>query len=87
MNSFIWFSKWANFSQHLIQSLHYFDHTPSVWLLFELLLLLQQNRKYKVVNTLAYLPRLDIAMRPNNKSGLVSGNSMDHSYLLHVYPQ
>jgi hypothetical protein len=40
------------------------------------LLLLQQNRKYKVVHILAYLPRLDIAVRPNGVSGRVSGNGI-----------
>jgi hypothetical protein len=37
------------------------------------MLLLQQNRKSKVVHILAYVPRLDIAVRTNGKSGRVSG--------------
>jgi hypothetical protein len=41
-------------------------------------LLLQQNKKYKIVHILAYSPCLDIVVRPNGKSGLVSGNGMDH---------
>jgi hypothetical protein len=40
------------------------------------LLLLQQNPKYEV-HIVAYLPRLDTAVRPNDKSARVSGNSMD----------
>jgi hypothetical protein len=38
---------------------------------------LWQNRKFKA-HILAYLPGLDIAVRPNGKSGRVSGNSVDH---------
>jgi hypothetical protein len=45
---------------------------------FKPLLLFQQNRKSKIVNILAYLPRLDIAIRPNGKSGRISGNNTDH---------
>jgi hypothetical protein len=41
-------------------------------------LLLQQDRKYKPVYILAYLPQLYINIRTINKSGRVSGNSMDH---------
>jgi hypothetical protein len=37
-----------------------------------ILLLLQQNQKYKVVYILSYVPRLDIAVRSNGKSGGVS---------------
>jgi hypothetical protein len=40
--------------------------------------LLQQIKKYKVVYILAYLPRLELVVSPDGKSGLVSGNSMDH---------
>jgi hypothetical protein len=42
------------------------------------LLLLARNRKHKFVHILAYLPRFDTAVRPNGKSGRVSGNNMDH---------
>jgi hypothetical protein len=42
-----------------------------------LLLLLQQNQKYEIVHILAYLPHLDMAVKPNGKSGPVSGNNMD----------
>jgi hypothetical protein len=42
------------------------------------LLLLQQNRKYKVVHILAYLPRLDTTVIPYAKSDRVPGSSMDH---------
>jgi hypothetical protein len=42
------------------------------------LLFLQHNRKFKVVSILVYLPRLDIVLRPNGKSGCLSGNSMDY---------
>jgi hypothetical protein len=41
-------------------------------------LFFQQNRKFKVVYILAYLPRLDKAVRPSGKFDRVSGNSMDH---------
>jgi hypothetical protein len=47
-----------------------FDWFSSRFLLF------QRNKKYKVAHILAYLPCLDKAVRPNGKSGLVSGNSI-----------
>jgi hypothetical protein len=40
------------------------------------LMLLQQNRKYKCVHILAHLLSLDIAVKPNGKSGCVTENSM-----------
>jgi hypothetical protein len=40
------------------------------------LLLLQQNRNYKFTHILAYLPCLDVAVRPNGKSGCLLGNNM-----------
>jgi hypothetical protein len=43
-----------------------------------ILLLLQQNQKYKAVNILVYLPYLDTAERQNGKSCHVSGSSMEH---------
>jgi hypothetical protein len=43
------------------------------------MLLLQQNQKYKNVHILAYSPCLDMAVKPNGKSGPVLGNNMDHS--------
>jgi hypothetical protein len=36
MHSFVWLSKWISLLQHLVQSLHYFSHTPLVWLFFKL---------------------------------------------------
>jgi hypothetical protein len=42
------------------------------------LVLLQQNQKYKIVLVLAYLSCLVIGVRPNGKSGHVPGNGMDH---------
>jgi hypothetical protein len=44
-------------------------------------LLLEQNRKHKVVHVLTYLPPLGITVRPNEKSGCVPGNSVDHFQL------
>jgi hypothetical protein len=41
------------------------------------LLLLQQNRKYEV-HILAILPRLDMAVTGNAKSGRAPGSSMDN---------
>jgi hypothetical protein len=49
-------------------------YTPSVFSFWSILLLLQQNQKYKVVNILVYLPHLDLAVRLNGKSGHVSRN-------------
>jgi hypothetical protein len=40
MHCFLWFGKFVNLLQHLVQSLHYFGHTPLVWLLFNAVLLL-----------------------------------------------
>jgi hypothetical protein len=42
------------------------------------LLLLQQNWKYKVVHIQAYLPCLDIRVEQNSRSGHVSRNSVNH---------
>jgi hypothetical protein len=36
MHSFVWLSKWISLLQHRVQSLHYFSHTPLVWLVFNL---------------------------------------------------
>jgi hypothetical protein len=41
------------------------------------LLLLQQNMKYKALRIVAHLPDMDTAVIPNSKSGFVSGNSMN----------
>jgi hypothetical protein len=42
------------------------------------LLLLQENRRYKDAHVLIYLSLLDIALRPNGKFEHVLGNSMGH---------
>jgi hypothetical protein len=42
------------------------------------LLFLQQNQESNVVRVLAYLPRLDLAVKSNNKSGCAFGNNMEH---------
>jgi hypothetical protein len=42
------------------------------------LLFLQQNQKQYVVHVLAYLPRLDLAVKSNSKSGCAFGNNMKH---------
>lgn len=53
-------------------------YTVFVWLVFRLLLLLlQQNKKYKVVHILAYLSRLDIAARTNGKPCRVSAKKYE----------
>jgi hypothetical protein len=46
------------------------------------LLLIQQDRKYEDVHTLAYLLRMDIAVRQNGKSSHVSGNGTDHFHIV-----
>jgi hypothetical protein len=61
-------------SRHIASAIHpWFD-----WFPCRFSIVTSVDRKYKVVHVLAYLPSLDIAVRPNNKSGLVSGNSMDN---------
>jgi hypothetical protein len=45
---------------------------------FQAVLLLEQIKIYKVVRIMAYLPRLDVAVRPNGKFAFVSKNSMYH---------
>jgi hypothetical protein len=45
---------------------------------FQAILLFHKTGKCKLVYNVAYLSRLDRAVRPNGKSGRVSGNSMDH---------
>jgi hypothetical protein len=75
--------QWANLSQHPVQSLHFFGHTTSIWLVFNTLfffLLFQQNPKYEV-HILKYLSDFDASVKPNGKSGRVSGNSTDHFQL------
>jgi hypothetical protein len=46
-----------------------------IW--FQAVLLFQQNRKYKVVHILVYLPRFHTAGISDGKSDPVSGNNMD----------
>jgi hypothetical protein len=65
MHSFTWLSRYVDLSQHLVQSLHYFGHTPSVWLLVKPLCCCFCRIENTVFQILTYLPRLAIAVRPN----------------------
>jgi hypothetical protein len=64
--------------------LHYFHHTLGVIGFQAGLLLFQQNRKYKFAHIVAYLPCLDVAVRPNGKSGRLLGNGMAHFQVIYL---
>jgi hypothetical protein len=63
-HSFIWPSKWADLSQHLVKSLHYFCHTHLIWLVFKPFYCCFSRIAVRI---LVYFPRLNKVVRPNGR--------------------